>query len=322
MSHQVWICGESNGVIDIDSTKRTVEKIQRLKKERNAIVLAHNYQLPEVQDVGDFLGDSLDLSMRASRTDAKVIIFCGVDFMAESAKILSPEKTVVIPSREAICPMAAMINPDELHEMKREHPGAGVVAYVNTTAEIKAEVDICCTSANAVRVVRSLPNREVIFIPDVNLGLYVQRSVPEKRLIFCSGYCRVHRDITVKDLAELKGRNPGAEVLVHPESSPDVIDFADHVYSTQGMVNHVKDSDASDFIIGTEREMCYRLEKENPEKTFHPVPHAICTAMKRITLENVLESLESLEPRVELSDELISRAKAPLTRMLEVGRGG
>ena len=313
---------ELTGGINIDSMTGTVKRIQRLKKEKNAIILSHNYQLPEVQDIGDYLGDSLDLSMRASRTVAEVIIFCGVDFMAESAKILSPQKIVVIPSREAICPMAAMITPHELREMKEAYPEAGVVAYVNTTAEIKAEVDICCTSANAVKVVKSLPNKEVIFVPDVNLGLYVQRFVPEKRMIFCKGYCRVHQNISMEDLTELKDRHPGVEILVHPECRPEVIDLADHVYSTQGMVNHVKNAGTTGFIIGTEKEMCYRLKKENPHKSFYPIPHAICTAMKKINLESVLKSLETLETRIELSDDIISRAYAPLARMLEVGRGG
>ena len=298
-----------------------IERIEVLKEERNAVILSHNYQLPEVQEIGDHLGDSLDLSIKASKTKADVIVFCGVDFMAESAKILSPDKTVLIPARDAICPMAAMIGPGGLHELKKKHPGAPVVAYVNTTAEIKAEVDICCTSANAVPVVKSLPGDAVIFIPDMNLGSYVQRFVPNKKLIFCDGYCHVHKDTKKEELLALRKRLPGAEILVHPECTPDVIDVADLVLSTQGMVNHVAGSTVGEFIIGTEREMCYRLKKENPEKEFFPPEQAICTAMKKITLEKVLHCLEAMEPEIILSPDIIKRAGRPLERMLEFRRG-
>ncbi len=286
------------------------------------MILSHNYQRPEVQDIGDHVGDSLDLSMRASKTDADVIVFCGVDFMAESAKILSPEKTVLIPSRGALCPMAAMIDPAGLAELKERHPGVPSVAYVNTTAEIKAEVDVCCTSANAVNVVRSLPGDEVIFVPDVNLGSYVQRFVPEKRLIFCDGYCHVHRDTKKEDLLAIRDMHPGAEILVHPECTPEVIDIADHVFSTQGMVRYVAGSACGEFIIGTEKEMCYRLKKENPGKVFHSLECAVCRAMKETTLKGVLRCLENMEPEVVLSPDIIRRARRPLERMLEIGRGG
>ena len=313
--------GSSRGVIEITSKEKIVEKIQRLKKERNAIILAHNYQVPEVQDVGDYLGDSLNLSKIAAGTNADVIVFCGVDFMAESAKILSPGKVVIHPVRGASCPMAAMIDVESLRELQRANPEAATVAYVNTTAEVKAEVDICCTSSNAVRVVKSLPNKEIIFIPDVNLGLYVQRFVPEKRFIFWRGYCHVHQNIDVEDIRELKEKHPAAEIMVHPECQPAVIDMADHVYSTQGMMQHARDSSARKFILGTEREMSYRLGKENPDKFFLPVENAICTAMKKIKLEDVLNSLETLEPRIELSQDIIERARLPLEKMVDIGRG-
>ena len=226
--------GSSRGVIEITSKENIVEKIQRLKKEMNAIILAHNYQLPEVQDVGDYLGDSLNLSKIAAGTAADVIVFCGVDFMAESAKILSPGKIVVHPVKNASCPMAAMIDVESLRELQKANPEAATVA----TAVVKAEVDICCTSSNAVRVVKSLPNKEIIFVPDINLGLYVQRFVPEKRFIFWRGYCHVHQNLDVEDLRKLKTKHPAAEILVHPECPPAVIDMADYVYSTQGMIQH------------------------------------------------------------------------------------
>lgn len=292
-----------------------------MKREKNAVILAHNYQLPEIQDVGDYLGDSLGLSKAAARTDADVIVFAGVDFMAESAKILSPDKKVVIPSREARCPMAAMIDVEGLNILKEEHPGAAVVAYVNTTASIKAEVDICCTSSNAVKIVRELPNKKIIFIPDTNLGLYVKSKVPEKELIFCQGYCHVHQAIRARDIESMMEKHPGAVVMVHPECPPDVIGVAQHVLSTKGMMDLAKNSDASEFIVGTEKEMCYRLSRENPDKKFHHLEWAICHAMKKITLENVLDALETLEPEVTLKKNIIQKARIPLERMMAAGRG-
>jgi len=305
----------------IKPVDRMKKRIQELKKEKNAVMLCHNYQVPEVQDVGDYIGDSLGLSKAAAKTDADVIMFAGVDFMAESAKILSPGKKVVIPSGKARCPMAAMIDVEGLNVLKSEHPDAAVVAYVNTTAEIKAEVDVCCTSSNAVKVVKGLPNREIIFIPDTNLGLYVQREVPEKKLVFCQGYCHVHQAIRADDIKKMKELYPGAEVLVHPECPPEVIDLADGVLSTQGMMDHAANSRATEFIIGTEKDMCYRLSKEHPDKIFHPLDWAICHAMKKINLENVLTCLESLEPEVTLSEDIIKKARIPLERMMEAGRG-
>lgn len=292
-----------------------------MKKEKNAVILSHNYQIPEVQDIGDYVGDSLGLSIQASKTDAEVIVFAGVKFMAESAKILSPEKIVVIPSLDAKCPMAAMIDVRRIRELKEAYPGAATVAYVNTTAETKAEVDVCCTSSNAVKVVKSLPNEEIIFIPDVNLGHYVQRFVPEKRLIFCNGYCHVHQNIDMEEILALKNAHPNAEVLVHPECTPAIIDIADHAFSTQGMVTYTGKSEKKEFIICTEKEMCYRLQKENPDKIFYPLENAICTAMKKTTLDRVLVALEKLSPRIELSREIIKRARLPVERMVEIGRG-
>ncbi len=300
----------------------TVNKINALKKQRNAVILAHNYQLPEVQDIADFTGDSLDLSMKATKTDADTIIFCGVDFMAESAKILNPEKTVIIPDKDAKCPMAEMVDPESLNWVKRDHPGAEVVAYINTSAEVKAASDICCTSANGIKIVRNCASKEVIFIPDQNLGKFIQRSVLEKQMILWPGMCPTHHNnIKKQDIIRLKKEHPLAEVLVHPECRPEVIDIADHAFSTSGMLNYMNKTTAQEFIIGTEKEMCYRLQKENPEKKFYPVPLAVCPNMKRINLEKVLKSLETLEPEILLSSDIIKRAKIPLQRMMDMGRG-
>jgi len=296
------------------------DEIAALKKQRRAVILGHNYQRKEVQEVSDFLGDSYGLSVQASKTDAKVIVFCGVDFMAESAKILNPEKTVLHPNPKAQCPMAAMVDVTSLKELKAEHPGAPVVAYVNTTADVKAESDICCTSANAVKIVQSLPDKKIIFIPDTNLGLYVQRFVKDKEIVLWPGYCPTHVNITKRDLQELKKRHPEAEVLVHPECTPDVIDFADFAYSTEGIIKHVVASPKKEFIIGTEENMLHRLRKEAPDKVLYAPPNATCPNMREITLEDVRDSLVKLQFRIELPDEIIRRAKLPLERMIAAGR--
>jgi quinolinate synthase len=294
------------------------ERINTLKKEKNAVLLVHNYQRPEIQDLADHIGDSLGLSIAATATDADVIIFCGVDFMAESAKILNPDKIVVHPNPKAKCPMAAMVTESDVQELKAAHPKAETVAYVNTTAAVKAVVDICCTSANAVKVVKSLNAREIIFIPDINLGLYVKRFFPDKEFYYSQGYCHVHQGIMKPQLEQLNAQHPEAEVLVHPECVPEVIDFADFVFSTEGMARHIKSSETKEFIIGTEKELTYRLERENPGKVFHRVETALCHAMKQITLEDVLHSMESLTPEISLSPEIIKNAKQPLQRMIDI----
>ena len=297
--------------------KELSERIKALKVEKNAVLLVHNYQRPEIQDLADYIGDSLGLSIDATKTDADVIVFCGVDFMAESAKILNPEKVVVHPNQKARCPMAAMVTPQIVKELKADHPEASAVAYVNTTAETKAEVDICCTSANAVKVVKSLAEPEIIFVPDVNLGLYVKRFIPDKEFYYSDGYCHVHQDISLEDLKSLKIEYPKAEVLVHPECIPEVIDFADFAFSTEGMVRHARDSKNNEFIIGSEKELCYRLTKENPGKTFYQVKTALCHAMKQITIQDVLNSLKTLTPEIELEADIIKRARSPLERMIK-----
>ena len=295
-----------------------IKDILALKKERHATILAHNYQMPEVQDVADLVGDSLELSRAAARLDSDVIVFCGVDFMAETAAILSPQKKVVLPASGAWCPMAHMITPDQLRDLKALHPDAAVVCYVNSTAEIKAESDVCCTSANGVQVVNSLSENEVIFVPDRNLAAYVARHT-DKTIIPWNGYCYVHDHLTVEEVLAARAEHPNAEVLVHPECPPQVIDQADFVYSTAGMGRHAKASAAKEFIIGTEVGMIYRLKKDNPEKEFYPLSKdAICHNMKKTDLAQVLRVLQTLEPQVTVPEEIAARARTAIERMLAV----
>jgi len=295
-------------------------RIIEIKKGRHAIILGHNYQRKEVQEVSDFLGDSYGLSVQASKTDAKVIVFCGVDFMAESAKILNPDKTVLHPNLKAKCPMAAMVDAKSLRELKTEHPGAPVVSYVNTSAEVKAESDICCTSANAVKIVQSLSEKKVIFVPDTNLGLYVQRFVKDKQMVLWPGYCPTHMNIVKEELLKLRRLHPAAEILVHPECSPEVIDYADHAFSTEGIIRHVVSSAKTEFIIGTEENMLHRLRKEAPGKTFYSVPGATCPNMREISLEDVRDSLTKLQYRIDIPNEIMKKARIPLEKMLAAGR--
>jgi len=297
-----------------------IERIMRLKQERDAVILAHNYQRPEIQDIADFVGDSLALAIQASETDADAILFCGVDFMAESAAILNPDKMVLIPDTDARCPMAAMITEQKLIEMKRTYPDALVVCYVNTSASVKAESDICCTSANAVEVVNSLDCEEVIFVPDKNLALYAARFT-DKKVMPWDGYCPTHHQILASDITDAKKRHPDAEVLVHPECRPETIDLADGVYGTEGMIRHVRASRSDEFIIGTESGMLHRLEREFPEKRFYAVSdYTICPPMKMVTLLEVVRSLENLEHVVTIPEDVQKKAKDALDRMLEVKR--
>jgi len=296
-----------------------VEKLEKLKKERNAIILAHNYQRPEIQDVADFVGDSLALAMKARETNADVIVFCGVDFMAESAKIINPDKIVLFPDETAKCPMAAMVDAESVIKLKEKY-GYDVVSYINTSAAVKAVSDICCTSANAIKVVESMPDG-VIFTPDENLGNYVKRFVKDKEMIIWPGFCPTHMGISLKDVLELKKKHPEAEILAHPECTSEIIDIADKVASTEGMVRYAMESKAKEFIVATEKELCYRMKKEMPDKEFYAVKNAVCPTMKKITLEKVIMSLEKMEPEIKLSEEIIERAREPLEKMLRVGRG-
>ena len=293
-----------------------VEEITKLKKEKNAIVLVHNYQRPEIQDIADFLGDSLGLAKQAAETKDGIIVFCGVRFMAETAKILSPEKTVLLPRKEAGCPMADMITAEDLRRLKKNYPDAKVVSYVNTNADVKAESDICCTSANAVKVVKNISAKRIIFTPDKNLAAYCQRFT-DKEIIPWNGCCYVHERITEKEVRLAKEKFPDAILLVHPECNPSVIELADEVLSTSGMVSFAKKSDKKRFLIGTEEGLIYRLKKENPEKEFYAAGTAkMCRNMKLTTLNDVYLSLKEERYAIELPEGIIKSAGKTLTAML------
>jgi quinolinate synthase len=294
------------------------DEVLKLKEERNAIILSHNYQLPEVQDVADFLGDSFGLSKKASESDADVIVFCGVKFMAETAAILCPEKTVLMPDVQAGCPLANMITVAKLKALKMQHPGVPTVAYVNTGADVKAESDYCCTSTNALKVVEAVDADEIIFVPDKYLGHYIAGKT-DKKLIIWNGYCPTHVKITAEDIRRQKKAHPQAEVMVHPECTPDVIALSDYVFSTGGMCKHPKESKASEFIIGTEVGILYRLSKENPGKKFYPASElAVCPNMKKTTLEKVLWALKEMKHEIRVPKETSERARKSIERMLEV----
>jgi len=296
-----------------------IEKISALKKRRGAVILVHNYQLGEVQDIADYIGDSLELSQNAAKTNASVIVFCGVHFMAETASILCPDKVVLLPDINAGCPMANMITAERLREKKKEHPQAVVVCYVNSSAEVKSESDICCTSANAVGVVESLDAREIIFIPDQYLGHYVSTKT-SKKMILWPGFCPTHVRIKPERIKELKREYPQANVVVHPECRPEVIALADEVLSTSGMCRYARRDDVREMVVGTEMGIIHRLRKENPGKRFIPVSEqAICPNMKLITLEKVLWSLEEMNPEVKVPEEIRLRAKAAVDKMLKIG---
>jgi quinolinate synthase len=297
-------------------TVDVVLRIQELKKERNAIILAHNYQNPEIQDVADFCGDSLGLSRQAAQTDADVIVFCGVSFMAETAKILSPQKTVILPEKMAGCPMADMIDADELRQLKAQHPGAKVVCYVNSSAEVKAESDSCCTSANAVKVVEAMGPGEIIFVPDRNLGSWVAKQLG-RDLILWDGYCLTHHRLRPQDVEAARNLHPDAPVLVHPECRPEVVEVADAVESTEGMIRFAKQTPAQEILVGTEMGMIHRLEREAPQKKFFLIhPGLICPNMKMTTLDKLLSSLSTLSPQIEVPEGIRVRAKQALDRML------
>ncbi len=296
------------------------DKILGLKRRRNAIILAHNYQLGEVQDIADFVGDSLELSQKAAKTDAEVIVFCGVRFMAETASILCPEKIVLLPDIHAGCPMADMVTPERLRERKGELPGATVVCYINTSAEVKAESDVCCTSANAVKIIESLDAGEILFIPDQYLGHYVSTKT-DKKVILWPGFCPTHARIHLEHITQLRQEYPQAKVVVHPECRPEVISVADEVLSTGGLCRFANSSEAREVIVGTEIGIIHRLRKENPGKRFIPASEqAVCPRMKLITLEVVLWSLEEMTPQVKVPEEIRLKAKAAVDKMLETGR--
>jgi quinolinate synthase len=295
------------------------QRINILRKNKNAVILAHNYQLAEVQDIADFTGDSLELSQNAAKTDADIIVFCGVHFMAETASILCPDKIVLLPDEAAGCPMANMITADELRKKKQELSGVKVVCYINSSAEVKAESDICCTSANAVRIVDRLDAEEILFVPDQYLGHYVSTRT-NKKIYFWPGYCPTHARIQAEDILSLKKVHPAAKAIVHPECRPDVIAVADEVMSTGGMLRYARNSEIMEIIVVTEIGIIHRLEKENPEKNFIAVSQkAVCPDMKRITPEKILRSLEEMSPRVKVPEDIRIKAKVSVDRMLETG---
>ena len=293
-----------------------VEQISALKEQHGAVILAHNYQIAEVQDVADYVGDSLGLAQQAAETDADVIVFAGVHFMAETAAILSPDKTVLLTDVDAGCPMADMITAQQLREFKGHHPGVPVVAYVNTSAEVKAESTICCTSANAVKIVESLGADTVLFVPDKCLAAYVA-SKTSTRVIPYPGFCPTHHRILASDVLRTKRAHPEAIVLAHPECTMDVIKLADGIESTSGMIRFVGKSNAKEFILCTERGLLHRLKKESPDKLFHnPTSLNICPNMKRITLEKVLWSLQDMQFAIELPRGTIEKARSAIEGMI------
>lgn len=298
--------------------EKYIDKIKELKKAKNAVLLAHNYQVEEVQLAADYLGDSLELSRIAANIENDVIVFAGVKFMAETARILSPEKKILLPRLDAGCPMADMIVVDELLELKAKHPKAKVVTYVNSSVEIKAESDACCTSSNAIRVVKNIDADEIIFVPDRNLGSYVQKMAPEKKIILFEGYCYVHNRITKEEIEEMKRLYPEAKVVIHPEARMEVIEAADEVLSTSGMLNYVSKSTAKQFIVATEQGLLERMKRENPGKEFLPaLQPKICSNMKRTSLRHVYEALEYDRYEIVVEESIARRAVKALNEMLK-----
>ena len=298
-----------------------IEEIKRLKKEKDVVILAHYYVDGEVQALADFVGDSYFLAKKAKEVTQQTILFCGVSFMGESAKILNPEKRVVMADELADCPMAQMVDIDRIHEVRKEYPDVAVVCYVNSTAEIKAESDVCVTSSNAVRVVEKLPNKHIFFIPDNNLARFVAKQLPEKEFIFNDGFCHVHKSILKEDVLKAKEVHPEALILTHPECTEDVVEISDFVGSTSEIIDFATSSDAKEFLICTEMGVFYELGQKNPEKKFYAVGHRqFCPNMKRISLEGVKEALENLSPEVEMDEKMRLKANAPLEKMLELAK--
>lgn len=296
------------------------DEINSLKREINAVILAHNYQKPEIQDIADFLGDSLDLCQKATELDAEYIVFCGVRFMAETAAILNPNKKILMPDETATCPLADMLPKHVLIEAKRKNPGVPAVLYINTNADAKAEADIICTSANAVKVVNSLPQNTILFGPDKNLAYFVSKRSKKKIIpVPADGYCPAHRnEITKERVLSLKKEHPSAIILSHPECNPDVQDISDYVTGTSGMVKIAGSIPGKEFIVATEEGHCYRLKKEFPEKEFYPIKEAICIDMKKHTLEKVRDVLKRKAPAITVEKEIADKARSAIERMLEV----
>lgn len=295
------------------------QNINKLKKEKDAVILAHYYQRPEIQDIADYVGDSFALSKLAKKLTNKVIVFCGVHFMAESAKILSPDKTVLIPALDAGCPMADMVTPEDIISLRKQYPKAAVVCYVNSSADVKAECDICCTSSNAIRIVESLPQNDIIFVPDQNLGNFVSKHLPEKNIILFNGYCITHHKITLENVERACKSIPDAILVVHPECQPEIVEKADFAGSTAEIIEFISNSDDKKFIIGTEMGVLHEIQKRNPDKKLYLLSQGLlCPNMKKTTIENVYDALMYNQYEIKLSDDIIAKAKHSLDRMLTI----
>lgn len=297
------------------------EKIKKLKEEKDAIILAHYYTEPEVQKIADYVGDSYFLSEKAREVKEKVIVMCGVSFMGESVKLLNKDKIVLLPDMSADCPMAHMATVEKIKEMREKYEDLAVVCYVNSTAELKAHSDVCVTSANALKIAERLPNKNIFFIPDQHLARYISTKLPEKNFIFNEGWCPIHNELTKEELLKVKEKYPNAKVAIHPECPIETVELGDYVGSTSGIIKYVTESDAKEFIICTEDGVLYELQEKNPNKKFYlPKEKFQCVGMKKITLDKIINSLETLEPQVHLKDEIITEANKPLENMLEMAK--
>ncbi|MFH1404110.1 MAG: quinolinate synthase NadA [Candidatus Altiarchaeota archaeon] len=298
------------------------EEILKLKEDRNAVILAHNYQIPEIQDLGDFVGDSLDLARKAMNTDADVIVFCGVDFMAETAAILNPEKTVLLPAKTAQCPMAMLLTPEKIRKAREEHPDADVVMYINTHAAAKVYADCVCTSSNAIRIVEAMESETILFAPDRHLASYVQKNTSKKIIpVPDRGLCVVHNNIMLEDVREAREKHPDALLTVHPETPPEVQELADHIGSTNQMIRYVRETDNEEFIIGTEIGIIHRMRKEAPGKKYYPAcERAVCRSMKEINLDNLREALDKMQHKVEVPKDIADKTRTAIERMLELSK--
>ena len=304
--------------MDKEELKR---EILNLKREKNAAILAHYYQIDDIQEIADIRGDSLALAIEAAKLDTEIIVFCGVKFMAETAKVLCPDRKVLIPEIESVCPLADMATKEEVLKKKEKLGNPVVVSYVNTNVDVKTVSDICCTSANAVNVVRSVEEKRVLFVPDRNLGSYVKEQLPEKEVILWDGYCPVHEEYSIEKLEKLKKEHPKAKIAVHPESPKAVRDVADFIGSTSGIINYVNNTDAGEFIIGTEEGILYELRLNNPDKRFYIIGNSsVCTNMKKITLESLYRALKEEVYEISLDNRTIELAKKPIERMISIKR--
>jgi len=300
-------------------SKELIEQIAELKKQKNAVIVAHNYQIDEVQEIADIVGDSFALSRYCASSNYDVIVFCGVHFMAESAKLLSPEKIILLPEIDAGCPMADMVTAEALREEKKKHPDAAVVCYINSTAEVKAECDLCCTSSNALKVIRSISQKDILFVPDCNLGSYIAKQIPEKNIILWKGFCATHHRIKADAVQKVRELHPDALLLVHPECRPEVVELADFAGSTKQIIDYAAASDASKLIIGTEMGVLYKLKKDNPNKQFYLLSSGlICPNMKKTTLNSIYEALRDMKHNIVLEESIREKARLPLDRMLQV----